>query len=174
MFLCKDPSQQHCFLVWSHGINSSSLSAWIVSLQIYLPYYITSKSWNATVVFFKDPAILLVLKVKQKKKWNASMLPFITLPLKTSPFAFRIKVKIFLVRTFSAWESNAVHQTPAKHLLTFSIVISLMCMTNALAWTFKPLPSFSSSEHRVRQPHQYFNLIRNQAATKNIKQSATD
>lgn len=73
MFLLKDLSQQYCFLVWSHSINSSSLSVRTVSLQIYLPYYITSKSWNVTVVFSKDPAIFLVLKVKHKK-WNASVL----------------------------------------------------------------------------------------------------
>lgn len=68
-FLLKDPSHQHFFLVWSH-----SLSVWNASLQIYLPYYITNQSWNATVTFFKDPAIFLVLKVKHKIKWNANAL----------------------------------------------------------------------------------------------------
>lgn len=101
---------------------------------------------------------------------------FITLPLKTSPFAFRTEVKILLVRTFpeseKAIQSSRLlpNTTTSKEvLLTFSIVISLMCTTNALAWTFKPLPSFSSSEHRVRQTHQYFTLIRKRTAKNNIR-----
>lgn len=65
---------------------------------------------------------------------------FITLPLKTYLFAFRIKAKILLVSTFS--ESEKATQstrllpnttTSKEILLTFSTATSLMCMTNALA-----------------------------------------
>lgn len=97
-------------------------------------------------------------------------------PFENVPIDFRTEVKILLVRTFpeseKAIQSSRLlpNTTTSKEvLLTFSIVISLMCTTNALAWTFKPLPSFSSSEHRVRQTHQYFTLIRKRTAKNNIR-----